>query len=221
MVDLLEAGQADLLVVGGGRFGARAVEVLRARRKPWRIALVDLRAELTAPFKSVGVIPLAGDGVQVLDQLLESGRLKWIVPAVPFHLGHAWVLRRLSRAAKARKIPLPFSLQVPNPFQGQDLDLYASYATFRCPEHCTEPKEACIVTGLPRPAPLYEVLCSLQVPGFRLAGLRSRQLGPGVGGVLAKDFISLFEKVKGKPGRWILYTACRCHGVLSGLEVRV
>lgn len=205
-----------MLVVGGGHFGKRAVEVLRAGKRPWKIALVDLRAEVLDGFLALGVAPLAGDAVQVLERLMEAGTLQWIVPAVPFHLAHAWVLHRLS---KARKIPVPQPLAVPNPLQGQGLDLYTSYATFRCPEHCIEPKEACTVTGLPRPSPLYRVLGSLEVPGFQVTGLRSRQLGPGVGGVLAKDFLSLLERIKGRPGRWIIYTACRCHGVLSALEV--
>lgn len=210
------------MVVGGGYFGGRAVEALKkVGKRRWNIAVVDLRAELSHRFKPLGVIPLVGDGVQVLDQLLELGWLKWIVPAVPFHLAHAWVLHRLSGRASARKIPIPHPLPVPNPLQGRDMDLYASYATFRCPEHCIEPKEACTVTGLPRPSPLYAVLSCLEVPGHWVTGLRSRQLGPGVGGVLAKDLLALFEKVRGKPGRWILYTACRCHGVLSGLEVLV
>lgn len=219
MDEILQACSPDVLVVGGGHFGKRAVEVLRAGKRPWKIALVDLRAEVVAGFESLGVTPLVGEAVQVLERLMEVGTLKWIVPAVPFHLAHAWVLHRLSGQVKARKIPVPQPLAVPNPLQGQELDLYASYATFRCPEHCIEPKEACTVTGLPRPSPLYRVLGSLEVPGFGVTGLRSRQLGPGVGGVLVKDFLSLFERVNGRTGRWIIYTACRCHGVLSGLEV--
>lgn len=220
MDELLEEGPLDVLVVGGGHFGSRAVEVLLARKRPWRLGVVDLKAEPVARLGGRGVKVLVGDALQVLDRLMEAGPPRWIVPAVPFHLGHAWVLRRLSRHGMAHKIPVPQPLQVPNPLQGQHLDLYASYATFRCPEHCTEPKGTCTVTGLPRPAPLYAVLSSLQVPGYMVAGLRSRQLGPGVGGVLAQDLLCLLEKVREKPGRWILYTACRCHGVLSGLEVK-
>lgn len=218
MDEALQAGSPELLVVGGGHFGSRAVEVLKTARRPWKIALVDLKAEIPARFESLGVTPLVGDGVQVLDRLMEAGQLKWIVPAVPFHLAHAWVLRKLSGQARAQKTPVPQPLSIPNPLQGQDQDLYASYANFRCPEHCLEPRKACVVTGLPRPAPLYQVLSSLEVAGHRVAGLRSRQLGPGVGGILARELLSILQRIRENPGRWILFTACRCHGVLSGLE---
>lgn len=219
MDELLEAGLPDVLVVGGGHFGSRAVKLLASRKKPWRLALVDLEAEQVARLKDFGVEGLVGDGVAVLDRLLQAGSLKWIVPAVPFHLAHAWVLRRVSGKRKAGKIPVPQGLAVPNPLQGPDGELYTSYATFRCPEHCTEPKEVCTVTGLPRPDPLYRVLGSLRVPGYKVTGMRSHQLGPGVGGILAKELLSVLERVGQGPGRWILFTACRCHGVLSGLEI--
>jgi hypothetical protein len=208
----------DVLVVGGGHFGSRAIEVLARRRRPWRLALVDLDREKVARVCRGEVMGFGGDGVEVLDGLMETGSLKWVVPAVPFHLAHEWILRRLSREKRGRKIALPNGLQLPNPIQGPNMDLYSSYATFLCPEDCTEPREICPVTGLRRPVPLYRLLGGLGAPGFRVSGLRSYQLGPGVGGIRAGDLLSLLEKVKGSTGRWVLFTACRCHGVLSGLE---
>ncbi len=207
-----------MLVVGGGHFGSRALEILARRRRPWRIALVDLEAEKVARLCRGAVMGFWGDGVEVLDGLMEKGSLKWVVPAVPFHLAHEWILRRLSRENRGRKIPLPRGLRVPNPIHGQNMDLYSSYATFLCPEHCTEPREMCPVTGLGRPVPLYSLLGGLEAPGFRVSGLRSYQLGPGIGGLRAGDLLSLLETVRGSAGKWILFTACRCHGVLSGLE---
>lgn len=209
----------DVLVVGGGYFGKRAISVLARRRRPWRLALVELDEEKLAALSFEGVEIFLGDGVKVLDELVEGGSLRWVVPAVPFHLAHEWITRRLSRERGAMKLEVPGGLDVPNPLQGKNLDLYSSYATFSCPEQCTEPKEVCPVTGLPRPVPLYELLGNLKVPGFQVGGVRSYQLGPGVGGVRKEDLLSLFEKVRELPARWILFTACRCHGVLSGLEV--
>ncbi len=181
--------------------------------------MVDLELTRLGPLASENTEVRQADALELLEEIMDRRSAKWIVPAVPFHLAHAWIMRVLSRHRSVKRADLPQGLPVPNPLLGPTGDLYTSYATFRCPEHCMEPKETCTVTGGPRPAPLYDVLCSLKVPGYEVAGLRSRQLGAGVGGILAKDMLSLRGKVMEKPGRWILYTACRCHGVLSGLEV--
>jgi hypothetical protein len=82
-----------------------------------------------------------------------------------------------------------------------------------------EPAGRCTVTGQARPFPLFRLLGRLTVPGFRVMGVRSRQMGPGVGGLRASDLRALLAKLEGASGQVLLFTACRCHGVLSGLEL--
>jgi hypothetical protein len=88
-----------------------------------------------------------------------------------------------------------------------------------CPEDCPEPEDGCTVTGEIRP-PLFGVMADLPVPGFEVHVIRSRQLAPGVGGYRIADLKALQGRVLGRPGvKWLVGTACRCHGTITGLEI--
>ena len=67
---------------------------------------------------------------------------------------------------------------------------------------------------------MYEVLGNLDIEHFRSLNLRSHQLGPGIGGYRAEQLFELAEKVERAIGPILLSTACRCHGVVTGLERR-
>lgn len=220
MSEVVVGAPLVFLVAGAGHFGTRALRLLTHRKGPHKIGVVDLRSQCVASWEALGVKGFVGDAIDVLEELIEGGGLRWVVPAVPFHLAFSWILKRASRERAARRIPLPEDLPVPNPILGKNGDIYTSYATFRCPENCVEPSGGCAVTGLPRSAPLYELLRGLKVPGLRILGVRSRQLGPGIGGILVRDLLGLSFQVSRERGPWAIFTACRCHGVISGLEIQ-
>jgi hypothetical protein len=211
---------AEVVVAGVGRFGRRAVRELSARHPGWRIHAIEHDpAKLKGLSRHDWVELHPGEAVTVLDRLLQERSADWIVPAVPFHLAHAWLLHALARHHEVRRIPVPDSLVVPNPYRGRTGDLYTSFAAFLCPEDCPEPKGACTVTGERRSMPLFQLLADLPAAAYRVVGLRSRQLGAGVGGYRGRELLALKEEILNGPGDLLLFTACRCHGVLSGLHV--
>jgi hypothetical protein len=68
---------------------------------------------------------------------------------------------------------------------------------------------------------MYELIKSVDLPGFRVGVIRSRQLAPGLGGYSAGDMKKLVERVgSGGDLKWLVGTACKCHGVISALEVK-
>ena len=107
-----------------------------------------------------------------------------MVPSVPVHVAFEWVLNELGRPGTSRRLPVPEEVgsQVPNPLRAPSGALYASFATFVCPDYCSEPDEICTHTGKERPGNLYDFLGGVDVPGFDVLVLRSWQLAPGVGG---------------------------------------
>jgi hypothetical protein len=96
--------------------------------------------------------------------------------------------------------------------------LYASYATFRCPDACNEPDELCTHTRQPRPGNLFEHLAGLHVTGYAVEVLRSWQLAPGVGGYQGAQLWKLLERVQQSRGRFLIATSCRCHAVIDVLS---
>jgi hypothetical protein len=207
------------LVVGAGRFGSRALRSLQRLHPDWRLTVVDRAPQVLAPWRDCGVMIREGDAVEVLDRLLQAEAPEWIVPAVPFHLAFVWLCRRLSYSHPVERAPIPPDLPVPNPLAGPQGDLYTSFAGFICPEDCPEPRGTCTVTGERRTLPLFELLRDLAIPDYRTLGLRSHQLGPGVGGYRSRELRCLLAAANGFEGDLAVYTACRCHGVLSGMRI--
>jgi hypothetical protein len=108
---------------------------------------------------------------------------------------------------------------LPHTWVGSEGSLLVSYADFLCPEDCPEPEDGCTVTGEVR-TPLYQVMRELNVPGFGIHVVQSRQLAPGLGGYPLQDLLDLQRRVlEAGDGRWLIGTACRCHGTITGLEM--
>jgi len=146
-----------------------------------------------------------------------------IIPAVPLHLAFEWIKRRLAGTFSIRGIPIPHggARSLPHTWERGEDSLLVSYADFLCPEDCPEPVDRCTVTGKKRGRALFELLNGLEIPEYHIHVVRSRQMGPGIGGYNAGDLRELQDHILsvGK-GKWIVGTACRCHGVLSAAELK-
>lgn len=207
-------------ILGAGRFGRLAAERLGKRFPRASIRVVDQREErLKAVERDFGLPTQAEDALSHLSRGEFSDDV-WIIPAVPVHVAFHWVLDRLSRSGSARMLPVPDAAdsQVPNPYRVADGTLFASYATFICPDACNEPDDICTHTRQRRLGNLFEHLESIVLPGYGIVVVRSWQLAPGVGGYPAGYLAARLKVVEQTPGRYLVATSCRCHGVLNCLE---
>ena len=89
---------------------------------------------------------------------------------------------------------------------------------FRCPANCDEPRDICTVTRNIRQQNMFELLEDLDIESFKSLTIRSHQLGAGIGGYRPEQLFETMTNVKQTPGPIALSTACRCHGVITGLE---
>ncbi len=204
-------------MIGGGRFGRLALE-----RLPGRVATVvepEPDPALSALAARQGAALVVASGDAFLAQALGAPQPpRWVVPALPRHLLHDWLLLTLAgQDATALEVPAEVLPHVASLMPGGEGQWFLSLADFRCPDDCPEPAELCTHTGQPRGVSLFQRLASLHPPGWEVAVLRSRQLAPGVGGCLATEMLALRERIKAQGGDWLVATACRCHGVVSGL----
>ncbi len=136
------------------------------------------------------------------------------------HVGFEWLLHALAGKARVARLAVPESAapQVPNPIRAVSGTVYASFATFLCPDSCVEPEDVCTKSGEPRVTNLFDVFDEIIVPGYTPVVLRSWQLAPGVGGYPARSLDKMLDAVGQAPGRYLVGTSCRCHGVLDALE---
>ncbi|MCU0589337.1 MAG: hypothetical protein MUF52_14445 [Syntrophobacteraceae bacterium] len=207
-------------ILGAGRFGRIAAERLTRRFTDMDFLVIDERPDrLDALAEDLGVKTFTAAAIPFMSrQDLPDGL--WIVPAIPVHAAFQWLLSGSGLASRAAHAPVPESVdsQVPNPMRVADGTVYASHATFLCPDACSEPEERCTHTGEPRPGNLFDDLSRISVPGFQVAVLRSWQLAPGVGGYSMAQLRQLERDVLRQPGGHIVATSCRCHGVLNALH---
>ena len=210
----------EIWIIGVGRFGQIAFHCLSEAGINRNFVLVDPVAEnlqnCEAPMARLEV----ADGIEFLEKNLTKGRKPdWLIPALPVHLAAEWLLLHLG-SKRLRRVPLPTEIDrlLPNPIRGSEGNLYVSHADFKCPEDCDEPRDTCSITRKKRKHNMYDVLANLKVGPFKPLNIRSHQLGPGIGGYRAEDLFDMMESVDQTRGPIMVSTACRCHGVITGLE---
>lgn len=210
----------EVWIIGAGHFGWLAFQRLSKCGKKRHFVLVDPVKENLLRCKGPNITLEQADGVDFLEQnLLALNGPDWIIPALPLHLMAEWLLVRMG-PARLQRVTLPSEVEslLPNPIRGPDGNLYVSHADFRCPDNCAEPSDICTVTKKPRDQDMFKILRDIKPLPFQPLVIRSCQLGPGIGGYRPRHLFALLDKVEQARGHLLLSTACRCHGVLTGLK---
>jgi hypothetical protein len=217
---------ARYLILGAGRFGRLALTRLAGQDRAAAFLVVDHDPEALAAAQELGVKGVkwvqAEAGGFLAGHLDDDAPWDWLIPMAPVHL--AWVALRpgpLSEAAW-ETLPVPESVGrgLPLVMRGGHGELYLSRAAHLCPDDCAEPDSLCPVSGDSREVPLYEELAAMELPGFAIKVIPSRQLAPGVGGYPPRRLARLALEVAGLTGNLLVATACRCHGVVQALRRR-
>ena len=206
-------------IIGIGQFGLYAVRYLSKKNKDIQFVIVDtVEANLVQAMGTNRSLELA-DGVAFIERNLHTDAgPDWIIPALPIHLAAEWCLVR-QKPARFSRVPLPAEIKplLPNPMEAYNGDIYVSHADFRCPCDCAEPRDICTVTQKPRKRNIFEVLSDVKMAAFQSLVIRSHQLGPGIGGYRPVMLFKLLEQVKQAESDLLVSTACRCHGVVTGM----
>jgi len=204
-------------IIGYGRFGKIAHKRLLSKAK--NLLIVDPFPKGSINSSVAKVEMIKEDGIRYLkDHLRPEPPPDWIIPSLPLHLLAEWAIALLGDQ-KIKRIGVPSELSglVPNPIKGADGNLYVSHATFLCPDDCPEPKDICTYTGKKRGKDMFKILEELEIHAFSVKVLRSLQLAPGVGGYRPKDMFHILDDIRRSPGRYLLCTSCRCHGVITAV----
>ena len=214
---------ASYLILGAGKFGRLALRRLRARDGSARFLLVDRRPEALAEARSArieGAEMLEGEAISFLTaHLTPEAPWDWLLPMVPVHVAYAWLQKGplAGNGWEPAGVPPDLANLAACSATGPQGDLYLSQARHRCPDDCAEPP-VCPVSGEERQQPLYDRLAGASRPELPVLVVASRQLAPGVGGYPPRELVKLATEVVEAPGPVLVATACRCHGVVHGLQ---
>ncbi len=207
-------------IIGVGKFGRRAYQTLAQEANHLNFVLVDPDNKNLEQHQGTNCEIACMDGVAFLRRNLKASHAPdWIIPALPVHLAAEWCLATV-KAPRFRRCKIPSTLdrQVPNPMRVLDGNLYASHAHFKCPDDCDEPDDICTITRQPRKEDMFTLLKRLDAKPFRSTVIRSHQLGPGIGGYRPEQLFRLLDEVERSQTPLLICTACRCHGVITGLK---
>ena len=209
----------EIWIIGAGRFGLLAAERLEKTHSEYQIVLVDPDRDNLSRSRDPRHRLVRMDGVTFLNQRLSStGMPDWIIPALPIHLAAEWCLVR--KGMRRISVPIAVDDEVPHPGRDPSDNLLVSFADFKCPDDCAEPAGTCTVTQEQRPVAMYDLLSKIRIPKFQSVVVRSYQLEPGVGGYRPGQLFDILDRVDKSKENILLSTACRCHGVMTGLSCR-
>jgi hypothetical protein len=209
--------EETLWVIGGGKFGQRAIQILRRAEPDSTIVLVD---QQIVPGLQSDRDFVCSDGVEwLVEHLVPDSPVTKIIPTIPIHLAAEWLKRKiLYTGGFIRSLEIPEKLlhQLPHPMRISPSKSVLSHADFICPDNCAEPDQLCSYTRKPRPPSLYHLIETIDCGDFTPIVVRSRQFAPGVGGFFPEDLWNLLARVNLLPDTPLLVgTACKCHGVVD------
>ncbi len=214
-----------LYVIGAGDFAKKYIPLLLDAYSLTNIVVIDKNIAALQSLKHLPLTSLHMEGVSFLLKAEdEMGGCPWIVPLVPFHLAFYWLVEKLSSSFGIIK-NLSFTRQMtelfPHPHLGAKGELYCSYANFVCPDNCSDSEDICAYTKQKRQGVLFETLRNIHIKDFDMLVVPSVQIIPGIGAYSLKDLCGLYQKVlsKGVNQKYIVATACHCHGILDSFLV--
>jgi hypothetical protein len=210
----------EIWIIGFGKFGSTALDRLEKIYCKCHFVLVDPVNARLIKAKGPNRTLECGDGVSyLLNNLHPEKGPDWIIPALPVHLLAQWIIAKLKSISLERiRIPIPAMKYLPNFIEGRNGDVYVSHADFICPDDCPEPDDFCFFTGQERKQNMHDLLKEIDLPGFRPIVVRSHQLAYGVGGYKPEQLLQALQQVSITRSGILLSTACRCHGVITGLK---
>ena len=235
-----------VFVMGGGKFGTRALRYLKA--KGAKVLVVDVNTNCTASsevdVQATGVsfldsladeqtAFLVGDAVSLLLGLMETKIPDLVVTAIPSNavakVVEGWLAKRGYKLEPYLKVVPKVLENIPKSLVSVvDEDsgvIVVSYmpSHMRCRENCMPPKDVCASTGRPKLASMDKLLEFGVYNHVDTSGiLMSRQLTGGLGAIEGKELSALLKRLENRNKSYTLAigTACDCHGIIKLAKIQ-
>jgi hypothetical protein len=236
-----------VFVMGGGKFGTKALRHLKA--KGAKVLMVDVNSNclaslevdvLGADFDVLDSLEggqaafLVGDAIDLLVDFLANKAPDFVVTAIPgnaiANVVEVWLGKRGIKLE-------PYLQVVPKVLENipKSLVLFVDYtcgvlvvsympSNIRCRENCMPPKNICALTGRPKLASMNKLLEFSVYDHTDVSEIFcSKQLTGGLGAINGKKLRSLLKRLVNiqKPYTLAIGTACDCHGILNLTKVKI
>jgi hypothetical protein len=210
------------VIVGGGRYGCEAIEFLQQENKnfvvvdkdPDCLAVKRFRLKASDHMDSEGEYFIHGGLPEALE-LIEKLKPDYVFPTAPIHL--AADLARIKFKLKPwndgintilPKLPTVVVLQA-----GSGKLVVSFNRDHSCIDKCPMPA-VCPSSGIKKPCTMNELMRFASPDAFILI---SYSMAPGTGALKGAELLEFFSWVK-KRKKFIVATACDCHGVFDAFQ---
>ncbi len=209
------------IIVGGGKYGCNAVKFLKSKQKSFVIVDIDPDCQAVKQFKLKTADSLDLDGeyfihgdLSTVIQLIDKLKPEYIFPTAPVHIAAEMAKIRFnltswSEAANDILYRLPPVIVLT---AGKGKIIVSFNRDGNCLEKCAMPK-ICPSTHITKPCTMIELMKFARPDALILT---SHLLEPGLGALKGEDILEFFKWAKDKD-RFVVGTACDCHGVFSAL----
>ncbi|GEM_PF-1985208 len=240
--DLLAASFEDIVIIGGGKYGSKAIKALRGRARS--IVVIDNDPFCPASSQSDrvcclgdraisagGISFILADGASALLYMFSSGAVPdYVIPCAPQNvmaqLFKAWAASKGFLATSDEEGARRACHSVPKEvLVREDAERGLVVTSFSngnaCSPLCLE-GNYCPISGESRPRSMFTLLSS-KLKGDACMIFQSRLLAPEVGGVRGSDIADAFDSLLPAlcdMGLLAIGTACACHGIVDFMSLR-
>ena len=211
------------LIVGGGKYGCHAIEYLRQQKKQFLVVDTDPNCLAVKRFKlktseKPDLEGFVNGGLPKVLELMDELNPEYVFPTAPVHIAAnlskiKFELAPWSEAITAILPKLPEAVVL----HAENERLVVSFNKGHdCLDNCAMP-EVCPSSGIRKPCTMTKLMRFASPDAFILV---SYSMAPGMGALKGSELSELFSWAKDKE-RFVVGTACDCHGVFSAFQKRV
>jgi len=210
------------IIIGGGKYGCNAVELLRKNRKDF--VVIDSNPNCQAVkrfplkdcvrFDEPGGYFIHGDLSTVID-LIDKLNPEYVFPTAPVHIAADMAQLKFQltpwREVINTILPrLPHSIVL---LAGKGKIVLSFNRDHDCVDNCSMP-ETCPSSGIKKPCTMTKMMQYASPDAFILL---SHSMAPGMGAIKGSELQEFFNWAKTKD-KFVVGTSCDCHGVFSAFK---
>jgi hypothetical protein len=212
------------VIIGGGKYGCHAIEYLRQQKRAFLVVDTDPKCLAVKKFKlktfkspsseSEGFV---NGGLPEVLELINKLEPEYIFPTAPVHIAADLAKIKFELvpwseaiAAILPKLPEAVVLEA-----GSERLVVSFNKGHNCIEKCSMPK-VCPSSGIKKPCTMTKLMRFASPEAFIIV---SYSMAPGIGALKGSELFELFKWARAKE-RFVVATACDCHGVFSAFQKR-
>ena len=210
------------LIIGGGKYGCRAIEYLRQQKKAFLVVDTDPNCLAVKQFKLKTIKHYNSEGESFINgglpkvlELIDELEPEYLFPTAPVHIAADLAKVKFELvpwseaiAAILPKLPEAIVLRA-----GREKLVVSYNKGHKCIDKCSMP-EICPSSGIKKPCKMTKLMHFASPEAFILV---SYSMTPGMGALKCSELSDFFNWAKARE-KFIVATACDCHGVFSAFQ---